>query len=65
MDISLSQKWVKKGKVDCEFMTPIIEAIFVILTENSPVVINNTQGPQKYITTGNSCRDTLPCATLH
>ena len=36
----------KKGKVDCE--TPILEIIFVTLIENSSLVTNDTQGPQKY-----------------
>ena len=30
-------------------MTPILEVIFVILTENSSVVKNDTQGHQKYL----------------
>ena len=28
--------------------TPILEVIFVTLTENSSVLTNDTQGPQKY-----------------
>ena len=35
------------------------------LTENSFVVTNDTQEPQKYPHTGNSCSmDALPCATM-
>ena len=28
--------------------TPILEVIFLTLTENSSVITNDTQGPQKY-----------------
>ena len=31
---------------------------------DSSVVTNYTQGPQKYHTTGNSCRDALPRANM-
>ena len=43
-------KLVKDRKVGCEFMrTPILEDIFVTLTENSSVVTNDTQAPQQYL----------------
>ena len=35
--------------------------LFGTLTENST---ENTQGPRKYHTTRNSCRDALPCANM-
>ena len=34
------------------------------LTENSSVVTNGTQGPQKYPHHWNSCRDALPCMKM-
>ena len=51
-----SKKWGKneKGWL-CVHETPILEAIFVTLSENSYAVTKNTQGP----------RETLPCATWH
>ena len=32
------------------YETPILEVIFATLTENSSVITNDTQGPQKYPT---------------
>ena len=46
---SLSVNWKKKRKVGCEFMRHQSSVIFVTLTENSSVITNDTQGPQKYL----------------
>ena len=37
-----------KNLILIERSSPILEVIFVTLTENSSVVTNDTQGPQKY-----------------
>ena len=43
--------------------TPILEVIFVTLTENSSVIMTPRDLTNIH-TTGNSCRDALPCANM-
>ena len=50
-DITISLSW-KRGKKQKGIVwfqeTPILEVIFVALTENSSLVTNDSEGPQEY-----------------
>ena len=62
MAISLSQKIAKNQKARLHvFEILLLEEIFVTLTENSPVIINETRKLVNIHTTGNSFKGT--CVT--
>ena len=58
----------KRGKIENDSLwldkLTALEKNFLILSENSFIVTNVTQGPHDYPHHG-ECRDTFPCATWH